>query len=77
MPTCPMRLPFMSRTLISALPSSTLSPGTGGRFSPGLGKAVAFKETSPNHNLLVDPKALTPIMGQPCYVDMVVKVRKA
>ncbi len=51
--------------------------GTGGRFSPGLGKTTAFKETTPNHNLLVDPKALSPIMGQPCYVDMIVKVRKA
>lgn len=51
--------------------------GTGGRFSPGLGKTAAFKETTPNHNELVDPKALSPIMGQPCYVDMVVKIRKA
>lgn len=51
--------------------------GSGGRFSPGLGKTSAFKETTPNHNLLVDPKALSPIMGQPCYVDMVVSVKKA
>ncbi|MCL4369769.1 MAG: molybdopterin-dependent oxidoreductase [Chloroflexi bacterium] len=51
--------------------------GTGGRFSPGLGKTAAFRETSANHNLLVDPTALSPIMGMPAYVDMVVKVRKA
>ncbi|HEY3367145.1 MAG TPA: molybdopterin dinucleotide binding domain-containing protein [Symbiobacteriaceae bacterium] len=51
--------------------------GTGGRFSPGLGKTTAFKETTPNANLLVDPKAHSPIMGMPCYADMVVKIRKA
>ncbi|HEY3367044.1 MAG TPA: molybdopterin-dependent oxidoreductase [Symbiobacteriaceae bacterium] len=51
--------------------------GTGGRFSPGLGKTTAFKDTTPNHNLLIDPKAHSPIMGMPCYADMVVKIRKA
>ncbi len=51
--------------------------GTGGRFSPGLGKTTAFRETTPNHNLLIDPKAHSPVMGMPCYADMIVKVRKA
>lgn len=63
--------------------TQTIRPGvlrmgfaTGGRFSPGLGKTAAFKDTTPNHNALVDPTALTPVMGQPAYVDMVVRVRR-
>lgn len=61
----------------------TIRPGTlrvafggGGRFSPGLGKNYYFKDVTVNHNALVDPNALSPIMGQPAYVDMIVKVKK-
>ncbi|MCL4458367.1 MAG: molybdopterin-dependent oxidoreductase [Chloroflexi bacterium] len=50
--------------------------GSGGRFSPGLGKNYYFKDVTINHNALVDPAALSPIMGQPAYVDMLVKVKK-
>lgn len=62
----------------------TIRPGTlrvafggGGRFSPGLGKNYYFKDVTVNHNALVDPAALSPIMGQPAYADMIVKVKKA
>jgi anaerobic selenocysteine-containing dehydrogenase len=61
----------------------TIRPGTikmgfatGGRFSPGLGPTFAHKDYTPNHNELVDPTALSPIMGQPAYADMVVKIKK-
>jgi anaerobic selenocysteine-containing dehydrogenase len=50
--------------------------GGGGRFSPGLGKTWAFHDITPNHNALVDPENLSPIMGQPAYGDVIVKVRK-
>ncbi|HBH04202.1 MAG: dehydrogenase [Candidatus Rokubacteria bacterium RBG_16_73_20] len=50
--------------------------GGGGRFSPGLGRNFYFKDVTPNHNDLVDPDDLSPIMGQPAYADMLVKVRK-
>jgi anaerobic selenocysteine-containing dehydrogenase len=50
--------------------------GGGGRFSPGLGKTWAFHDITPNHNALVDPENLSPIMGQPAYCDVIVKVRK-
>lgn len=60
-----------------------IRPGTlrtgfaaGGRFSPGLGPTFAQRYHTPDHNTLVDPEALSPIMGQPAYVDMLVKVRK-
>jgi len=49
---------------------------TGGRWSPGLGPAFKSKDYTPNHNMLVDPDALSPIMGFPAYADMVVAVRK-
>jgi anaerobic selenocysteine-containing dehydrogenase len=49
---------------------------TGGRFSPGLGPAYKTKDYTPDHNELVDPDALSPIMGQPAYADMVVRVKK-
>lgn len=49
---------------------------TGGRFSPGLGPAYKSREYTPSHNMLVDPEALSPIMGFPAYADMVVRVRK-
>lgn len=50
--------------------------GGGGRFSPGLGKTYDFRDVSPNHNAIVDPEALSPVMGQPAYCDMIVKVTK-
>jgi hypothetical protein len=50
--------------------------GGGGRFSPGLGKNYYFKDVTINHNQMIDPEALSPIMGQPAYADMLVKIRK-
>lgn len=50
--------------------------GGGGRFSPGLGKTYDFRDISPNHNAIIDPEDLSPVMGQPAYGDMIVKVRK-
>ncbi len=50
---------------------------TGGRFSPGLGPAYKAKDYTPSHNELVDPSALSPIMGFPAYADMLVRVKKA
>lgn len=51
--------------------------GTGGRFSPGVGLAEKSKGYSANHSALVDPNAHSPLMGMPCYADMVVKVSKS
>ncbi len=50
--------------------------GTGGRFSPGLGPAYHSRNYTPLANELVDPDALSPIMGFPAYADMIVNVRK-
>ncbi|NHZ71525.1 MAG: molybdopterin-dependent oxidoreductase [Aquificales bacterium] len=50
--------------------------GGGGRFSPGLGKTFDFRDETPNANALVDPDNLSPIMGQPAYVDILAKVVK-
>lgn len=50
---------------------------TGERFSPGLGPAYKTKDYTPNHNELVDPDVLSPIMGFPGYADMIVRVKKA
>jgi anaerobic selenocysteine-containing dehydrogenase len=50
--------------------------GGGGRFSPGLGKNYYFKDITPNHNQLIDPAALSPIMGQPAFADMLVKITR-
>jgi anaerobic selenocysteine-containing dehydrogenase len=50
--------------------------GAGGRFSPGLGPAYHSRKYTPSHNDMVDPDALSPIMGFPAYADMVVKVRR-
>ena len=50
--------------------------GGGGRFSPGLGKNFYFKDVTPNHNELIDPDALSPVMGQPAFADMLVKVTR-
>lgn len=49
---------------------------TGGRFGPGLGPTFAQRHYTPDLNMLMDPDALSPIMGQPAYVDMLVKVQK-
>ncbi|PRR68734.1 molybdopterin-containing oxidoreductase family protein [Neomoorella humiferrea] len=51
--------------------------GTGGRFSSGLGTTYHQREYTPNHNELVDPDNLTPIMGMPTYADMIVKITRA
>ena len=62
----------------------TIRPGvlrvafaSGGRFSPAAGKLFHFQKTTVNHNELVDPEVMSPIMGQPSYGDMLVRVRKA
>jgi anaerobic selenocysteine-containing dehydrogenase len=49
---------------------------TGGRFSPGLGPAYKTREYTPSHNVMIDPAALSPIMGFPAYADMIVSVKK-
>lgn len=51
--------------------------GGGGRFSPGVGPAYQSRSYTPSHNEMVDPTALSPIMGFPAYADMIVAVRKA
>lgn len=54
-----------------------ISFGSGGRFSPGAGPAYKSREYTPDANQLVDPDALSPVMGFPAYADMIVRVRKA
>ncbi len=51
--------------------------GSGGRFSSGLGATFKQKDYTPLHNTLVDPAAMSPIMGFPSFADMVVKIKKA
>jgi thiosulfate reductase / polysulfide reductase chain A len=51
--------------------------GSGGRFSPGLGVAFKSKDYTPDCNELIDPEALSPIMGQPAYADMLLRIKKA
>ncbi|MCB2216983.1 MAG: molybdopterin-dependent oxidoreductase [Desulfobulbaceae bacterium] len=51
--------------------------GAGGRFSPGLGVAYRSKDYTPDCNNLMDPDALSPIMGQPAYADMLLRITKA
>lgn len=62
----------------------TIRPGVlrvgfaaGGRFAPAAGQLLHYQSTTVNHNELVDPEDLSPIMGQPAYGDMMVRVRKA
>ncbi|MCL1599750.1 MAG: molybdopterin-dependent oxidoreductase, partial [Actinomycetia bacterium] len=50
--------------------------GGGGRFSPGLGKTYEYRDVTPNVSSLVDPTALSPIMGMPAYIDIMAKVEK-
>jgi anaerobic selenocysteine-containing dehydrogenase len=61
----------------------TIRPGvirigfaTGGRFSPGMGRTYDFRDITPNHNALIDPTCLSPVMGQPAYADMIARIRK-
>jgi anaerobic selenocysteine-containing dehydrogenase len=51
--------------------------GTGNRFSKGMGPAYKSRKYTPSHNDLVDPDALSPIMGFPAYADIIVSVKKA
>uniref|UniRef100_UPI0023F4E7D7 hypothetical protein n=1 Tax=Trichlorobacter lovleyi TaxID=313985 RepID=UPI0023F4E7D7 len=41
-------------------------------------KSSRFSTTcyTPSHNDMVDPDALSPIMGFPAYADMIVRVKK-
>jgi len=51
--------------------------GIGPKAVDGIpGQDYYFKDITPNHNQLVDPQALSPVMGQPAYADMLVKVTK-
>lgn len=50
---------------------------SGGRFSKGMGPVYESRDYTPSHNELVDPDALSPIMGFPAYADMIVRVKKA
>jgi anaerobic selenocysteine-containing dehydrogenase len=75
--------PIGGKTRGKVFASGGMRPGvvklgfaTGARFSPGLGPAYASRAYTPSHNDLVDPDALSPIMGFPAYADMVVKVAK-
>jgi anaerobic selenocysteine-containing dehydrogenase len=49
---------------------------TGNRFSKGMGPAYESRKYTPSHNDLVDPDALSPIMGFPAYADVMVGVKK-
>jgi anaerobic selenocysteine-containing dehydrogenase len=76
--------PFGKSTKSKVFVSGGMRPGvikmgfaTGGRFSPGIGPAYKTRKYTPSHNELVDPDAMSPIMGFPPYADMVVRVRKA
>ncbi len=51
--------------------------GAGGRFAPGAGDLMHYEKTSVDANELVDPEALSPIMGQPAFVNMLVNVKRA
>ena len=75
--------PLGKQVLGKAFVAETIRPGvikmgfaTGGRFTKGLGPIYAHREHTPSHNELVDPEALSPIMGQPAYGDMLVRVSK-
>ncbi|MEM0233409.1 MAG: molybdopterin-dependent oxidoreductase [Nitrososphaerota archaeon] len=75
--------PLGRKVLSKAYVCETVRPGvirmgfaTGGRFSPGLGGTYAHRTYTPNHSELLD-YIMSPIMGQPVFADMIVKVRKA
>ncbi|MEM0452029.1 MAG: molybdopterin dinucleotide binding domain-containing protein, partial [Nitrososphaerota archaeon] len=75
--------PLGRKVLSKAYVCETVRPGvirmgfaTGGRFSPGLGGTYAHRTYTPNHSELLD-YIMSPIMGQPIFADMIVKVRKA
>lgn len=76
--------PLGKSTKGKAFVSGGMRPGvvkigfaTGGRFSQGMGPAYKSKDYTPSHNELVDPDAMSPIMGFPAYADMMVRVKKA
>jgi anaerobic selenocysteine-containing dehydrogenase len=76
--------PFGKSTNGKAFVSGGMRPGvvkfgfaTGGRFSPGIGPAYKTRKYTPSHNELVDPDAMSPIMGFPPYADMLINVKKA
>lgn len=50
--------------------------GAGGRWSPGMGPAYQSRKYTPFHNMLIDPDALSPIMGFPAFADMIVNIKK-
>ncbi len=63
--------------------SEAIKPGVvkiafaaGGRFSPGIGPTYVHKDYTPDYNMLVIPDNLTPIMGQPAFTAIPVKVEK-
>ena len=75
--------PFGNTTKGKAFVSEGIRPGvikigfgTGGRFSKGMGATYKQKDYTPNHSELVDPNALSPIMGIPVFADMIVKLKK-
>jgi len=75
--------PLGKSTKGKAFVSGGMRPGiikmafaSGGRFSKGMGPAYKSRDYTPSHNELVDPDALSPIMGFPAYADMVVKIKK-
>lgn len=51
--------------------------GGGGRLAVGAGTLLYYRDRTVNMNELIDPEALSPIMGMPAYVDVLVHVRKA
>ena len=50
--------------------------GAGGRWAPGMGPAYKSRKYTPYHNMLIDPDALSPIMGFPAFADMIVNIKK-
>ncbi|MCC6043981.1 MAG: molybdopterin-dependent oxidoreductase [Desulfurococcaceae archaeon] len=74
--------PLGRRVVAKAYVCETVRPGvirmgfaTGGRFAPGLGGTYHHRIYTPNHNELVDYK-FSPIMGEPAYGNMIVKIKK-
>jgi len=74
--------PLGRRVVAKAYVCETVRPGvirmgfaTGGRFAPGLGGTYHHRIYTPNYNELVDYK-FSPIMGQPVYGNMIVKIKK-
>ena len=53
-----------------------IPPGSGNRFTPGMGQTYEYRGTTPSSNRLLDPDLSSPITGMSSYNDMVVKVIK-